>query len=397
MNGVLAEPATSGTTQILGIDGEQIELGKGKWYINPKAGCERRTTDAFSRLEHRVYARIESCSMGWGQQLAVILDPRGDLKVKGRPCRRLTTTDIARMDDIDDGDARGTVAGLEEKGVIKRRAINGGDLHKGNVEIYFLAKPLPPKEAETGVRAPCIPEWVPDAVKPAVALARRLRIPLPENFADFDEPARTLFIAKYEPMARTLQEAQDALARELRSDYAQPALYKEEVLEGLIKEPQPPASQPVLAPPAPEPPSPPPISAPPPLPAPAPEEAKPAGRPEGLVSENESLKPQIQQHLKTIAIPALTPETVDEVAKHITTPELLEQFKEVTTRPTKSPPRTWGLIISKAKEVAQDGERYREAKAAAGNGSPPKPMSRAEEKRADYVRRRLEEKARAGK
>jgi hypothetical protein len=369
MNGILeSRPASEGTVQILGIDGEQIELGKGKWYINPKAGCERRTMDALSRLEHRMYARIESCSMGWGQQLAVILDPRGDLKVKGRHCRRLTAADISRIDEIDDADIRRGLTGLEEKGVIQRRAINGGDLHKGNVEIYFLAKPLPPKEDGFRVRAPGIPDWVPDALKPAVALARRLRIPLPEDFNDFDQGARTLFIAKYEPLARTLQEAQDALARELKNDYAQPALYKEEVQE-VQEVHQPPASRPVLASTAPEiPPPPPPKPQPVPLPAPIPEEAKPAGRLEGLT-------PQIEQHLKKFPIPdPLTPETVAEVAKHITTPQLLERFRDATApdRFTKGPPRKWAFFIQKAQAIARDSERYREAEAGNGHSPPPR-------------------------
>jgi hypothetical protein len=154
-----------------------------------------------------------------------------------------------------------------------------------------------------------------------------------------------------------------------------------------LAKPQPPAGQPVLASSVPEPhPTPPPTPPPDPPPAPPPEEAKPAGWPEGLVSDNESLKPQIKTHLEQFRIARLTNETVNEVAKHITSPELLEQFKEATSHPTKSPPRTWGLIITIAKEVAQDGERYRQAVAAGNGHSPPKRKSDAIAERIQKIR-----------
>jgi Mn-dependent DtxR family transcriptional regulator len=391
-----------GTLRIKGADGRQIDIPRGRWYTLPKARTERTMKDDLSGGEHRVYACLGLMTMGWQMEEAVVGEKSGKIvATNGSRCRYATTGDIARITGMDQANVRKYLDGLDTKGYGERRPITGNGLHKGNVVICSYASPRVPKEGEKRLRATSFLESAPDSVKPILAFAKRHRIPIPDGL---DEVARNLFIEKYAPMARDLEDIENKIARELKSDYAPAPLYKEERTERTFKEPQPPAGQPVLAPPAPEAapaPNPTPTTPPdPPLPPP-PEEAKPAGRPEGLGFEKEPLKPLIEQHLKTIPIPALTPETVAEVAKHITNSELLEQFKEVTTKPTKSPPRTWGLIIAKAREVAQDGERYREAKSAAengdGNGHSPPRMSRSEQKMADYVRRRQEEKGRAGK
>jgi len=96
---------------------------------------------------------------------------------------------------------------------------------------------------------------------------------------------------------------------------------------------------------------------------------------------NKSLKNAVEEHLNTFPIPdPLTPETIEEVARHITTPENLEQFKAATS-PDRLQARKWILLIRIAERVARDGPRYAKAMAAAHS---------ATESKADAIARRIE-------
>jgi hypothetical protein len=129
---------------------------------------------------------------------------------------------------------------------------------------------------------------------------------------------------------------------------------------------------------------------------PPPEEPKPAGRLVEEVYQNGSPTPDpvpeervpVREYLETIPQPGLTPEIVREIEEHITTPEVLEQFKEETVPDKVQKAQTWKYFVSIAKRVAADAPRYAAAKAGAGNGhSPPKkPLTRSEQAREDWVR-----------
>lgn len=142
-----------------------------------------------------------------------------------------------------------------------------------------------------------------------------------------------------------------------------PSLLKE---NSEVKEEDPTPSQPVFSEPIPE-----------------PEPEKPAGRPR-VVPEDNSLKAEIRKHLEGFKIPRLTSETVNEVATHITSPELLEAYVDATAPERfKDPPRSWGLLIRIAKEVGADASRYLQTAAS----SPGKPLTRAEQRKQEYLRK----------
>jgi hypothetical protein len=113
-------------------------------------------------------------------------------------------------------------------------------------------------------------------------------------------------------------------------------------------------------------------------------EPEPAGWPEGGGDSENKISTEVEDHLRSFPIPEpLEPETIREVAKHIDTPELLEQFKEATA-PDRVKPRKWILLVQIAERTARDGPRYAKAKAASLESSPP--LSRMEQRLENYRR-----------
>ena len=301
-----------------------------------------------------MHACLELATMAFKHEKAVKMTRQGLVP--------LTPADLAEQTGLSKQHVRRALAELEALGLAERRGVNGGPLHKGRVEIYSWAVPREPKE-ENGSHARLpFPSWVPlDSWASLLSLANRLRIEIPQEIGS----ARDSLLPEGEEIARRLQEDEMVARAFLERVRAQGAHNKDEITERTIEKEPPPTSPPVL------------------VPEPEPESQEPAGRPDGLVSQNESLKPEVQKHLETFAIPRLTPETIAEVVKHIDTPELLDQYKEATSR---GEPRTWGLLIRIAKEVAQDGQRLAMAKAAGGNGHSPPRRSKYEQEREAYIR-----------
>lgn len=135
--------------------------------------------------------------------------------------------------------------------------------------------------------------------------------------------------------------------------------------------------------------------------APEPEE-EPAGWPPVEVPEEipetqnpaDEVRVEVQAYLGSIPRPGLTPQIVEEVSKHITTPEALEAFK-VETMPAKvERGQSWKYFVAIAQRVGADAPRYAAAKANGGNGHSPPVKSRSE-LRAEAFARRMEEEQKA--
>jgi len=368
-----ATPAKGITIQ--GIGGP-IEIRAGRFYMNTKSRLRELMKPTLSRRARQVYARLEEGTMGFQQELAVKME-------NGRK-RPLTIDDISEDTGLSEADVRRALDELQAVGLAARRTKDGTEnFVKGNVEIYSWAEPHAPDPSKQRQRAPGIPQWANDLPQSLTALAKRWRYRLPESP---DDAARTRNLERAVEVARQYEAALEEAARFLDEMCAPPPLYKEEKTERTIyKERHPPASQPIEEPPAKHTPAPPPKPAPqpPPEPAPVPEE-EPAGWPAGA---------DLKNYLKTITQPGLTPEIVEEIGKHIQTPEALEQFKEETTFEKTANARTWKYFVKIAERVAADAPRYAAAKAGAGNGHSP-PKSRSEMRRAAFVKE-MEEEAKA--
>lgn len=216
-----------------------------------------------------------------------------------------------------------------------------------------------------------------------------------DNFKHLDEVARAMFDADCEEAntiwlssLKAARTQADALAEQIEKRYGN--IIEKSPSSLLAKDP-PTTSQPTIEE----------------TPSLEPEEPKPAGRLEVEVSENGSSKPtpppdevrgEVRAYLESIVRPGLTPEIVDEVASHITTPELLEAFKWESRPAVTQHAKSWKYWVKIAERVAADAPRYAAAKANEGNGhSPPEPKSRAEMRAEAFARRmEQEQKARGG-
>jgi len=201
---------------IQGVEGP-VEVPAGKYYFNTKARCERMTKNHLSRGARQVHACLELATMNWRREVALVQE-----KDKERP---LTITDISGETGLDKADVRRFLDELEDNGLAERRAKDGGALRKGAVLIYSWAQPQEPKKEKLGVRAPPIPEWIPDSWQALRAYANRSRYKIP---TDLNEGARALLLERGERIARTLEEAQEEAARFWDEVCAQAPLYKED-------------------------------------------------------------------------------------------------------------------------------------------------------------------------
>ena len=225
-----APTANRGLT-IQGIDG-LVNVPAGEFITNPKARIRRMMKNHLSRNARRVHARLDLATMGFHQELAVVMD-------KGR-IRPLTTGDISKDAEMNEGDVRRALDELDAAGLGERRAVDSGKLRKGKVEIYSWAFPRPPKEEKSVCAHTEKLRWIPEDLKPLLAYANRCRYKLSD---DLDEHARTLLLERGPEIARILEEADKAAARLLDEVCAKEPLYKEEKTERTKeKEPPPPAS-----------------------------------------------------------------------------------------------------------------------------------------------------------
>jgi hypothetical protein len=188
-----------------------------------------------SRNARRVHARLDLATMGFHQELAVVMD-------KGR-IRPLTTSDISKDTELDECDVRRALDELDAAGLGERRAADSGKLRKGKVEIYSWAKPRTPKEEKRVCAHTENLRWIPDALKSLLAYANRCRYKLSD---DLDEHARTLLLERGPEVARILEEADKTAARLLDEVCAKAPLYKEDKTDKTIYKEDPPPLPPPL-------------------------------------------------------------------------------------------------------------------------------------------------------
>ena len=203
-----------------GADGE-VRVPNGEWYINTKARTARMMKNGLSRGARQVYACLELATMGFDREKALVWEKvrtkEGTTKLIERP---QTNADIAGLSGLDESDTSKFFKELCVEGLAEaREIIEGKGLHKGNIQLYSWAQPREPKKEESWVRAPTIPDWFPSedpALQPLrTALSRRRSWSKIQNM---DDGARTTFLVMCEETARTIKEAEEAVAR--LEDYA---------------------------------------------------------------------------------------------------------------------------------------------------------------------------------
>jgi predicted transcriptional regulator len=190
---------------IQGADGP-VEVPAGQYYFNTRARCARMILNHLSRGARQVHACLELATMNWRREVAMVQEKNGE--------RPLTISDISSQTGLDKADVRRFLDELERNGLAERMAKDGGALRKGAVLIYSWAQPREPKPEKLGVRAPSIPEWIPESWRALRAFANRGRYAIPD---DLDEGARTLELEEGERVARNLENAQEEAARYLDS------------------------------------------------------------------------------------------------------------------------------------------------------------------------------------
>ena len=203
-----------------GADGE-VRVPNGEWYVNTKARTARMMKNGLSRGARQVYACLELATMGFDREKALVWEKvrtkEGTTKLIERP---QTNADIAGLSGLDESDTSKFFKELCVEGLAEaREIIEGKGLHKGNIQLYSWAQPREPKKEESWVRAPTIPDWFPSedpALQPLrTALSRRRSWSKIQNM---DDGARTTFLVMCEETARTIKEAEEAVAR--LEDYA---------------------------------------------------------------------------------------------------------------------------------------------------------------------------------
>jgi predicted transcriptional regulator len=205
----------------MAADGSPLPIGAGEYYFNPKARTKRMMQSQLSTEARRVYACLELATMGFRQELAVILEDR-----RQRP---LTPTDIAAQTGMAKQNVRRALAELEAEGLAARVAAGGTgqNLSRGNVHIYSWAVPRSASATEDrpAEEERYFPDWLPESLIP---VAKRLRI----KFSPGDASARDYFspelAERLEVAARDYFEAEKEVTRLLKGVCASPPLYKED-------------------------------------------------------------------------------------------------------------------------------------------------------------------------
>jgi hypothetical protein len=178
--------------EIKGADGNPIYIKEGEYYFNTKARTRRMMTNSLSAVARRVHACLELATMGWSREKALW----------GK--KNLTTSEIMRQTQLAKYEVHRGYSELTDAGLMVRRAVNGGSLHKGNVEIYSWAEPHPEMEKKGSARA-TFPEWFPPSWEPLKPFINRLKIQLPANLGS----AREDLLEEGAQIARDYQKAEE--------------------------------------------------------------------------------------------------------------------------------------------------------------------------------------------
>lgn len=156
---------SDGSFVINGADGKPVSIPAKEYYFNTKARCRRMMLNSLSSEARQVYACLELATMGFRQELAVVMD-RG----QQRPIKSI---EIAAQTGLHKQNVSRALTELEEQGLALRSSVDG------EVEIYSWSAPSPEKCKLNGssnrARLP-IPSYIPQSWEPLVALAKRWKL-----------------------------------------------------------------------------------------------------------------------------------------------------------------------------------------------------------------------------
>jgi DNA-binding transcriptional ArsR family regulator len=204
---------------IRGAEGNPLEIPAGEYYFNTKERARRMMQNSLSSEARQVYACLEMGTMGFQQELAVMMD-------RGRK-RPITPDDISTQTGLSRQNTRRALTELEDQGLAERRADDDGDLRKGHVTIYSWAVPREPKCKPDCSRAlTTIPDWFPESWAPIQAFIKRhkLRVVI-------DQATAETLLEEGMAVARDYKEAEIVVARFADCICAPTNLYKEERTE----------------------------------------------------------------------------------------------------------------------------------------------------------------------
>ena len=195
---------------IKGADGNPLEVPARQYYFNTKARARRMMQNSLSSDARRVYACLELATMGWKQELAVIMD-----NGKTRP---LSPADIRKQTGLVKQNVSRGLAELDDAGVAERRSDDDKPLRNGHILIYSWASPRPERIESEGNRARLpFPAWFPDSWEPIRHFINRQKLSLID-----DEVAARAYFEPVADAARAYQEAEEGLARALEPVCARP-------------------------------------------------------------------------------------------------------------------------------------------------------------------------------
>lgn len=196
--------------KIKAADGTALEIQDGEYYFNTKARARRMMLNSLSNDARRVYACLELATMGFQQELAVIMD--------GGKIRNLSPSDVCQQTKLPKQKVRDAFEELENEGLAKRESDDGNALRKGHIRLYSWAEPHPtrPNIKEVAPRG-YFPSWFPDSWEPLKPLISRFRYSLIE-----DEVAARGYFEEGAEVARGYQQAAEVAARFLERVRAEP-------------------------------------------------------------------------------------------------------------------------------------------------------------------------------
>jgi hypothetical protein len=150
-------------------DESDLPVAAGEYYFNTKARARRMMEVCLTSDAQRVYACLELHTMGFQQEMAVMME-------HGRQIP-LTPVVICRETGLSKQNVRRALAELEEWGLAERQAADGGALRNGQIQIYSWASPRPEKCKPKGSqdRLP-FPKWFPESWSPLKPLIRKLKL-----------------------------------------------------------------------------------------------------------------------------------------------------------------------------------------------------------------------------
>jgi len=179
--------------------------------------------NSLSSEARQVYACLELATMGFQQELAVVME-RGQR-------RPVSPDDISVQTALSRQHVRRALAELEDEGLAERRADDDGGLRKGHVEIYSWAVPRERKcKLDCSHRAATIPDWFPESWAPLQAFIKRHKLTVVIDQTTAEELLEEGVVA-----ARGYKDAEIVVSRFLERVCAPRDLYKEERTERTIE------------------------------------------------------------------------------------------------------------------------------------------------------------------